>query len=78
MPNKRLGVGAQCSVANKYHHPTKVIADRYPNATAHSRVDKLVVIGSGKRKVNKKEQVVVNFYHHDFDAWCIVCNTGRG
>ena len=73
MPKKHLGVGAQCSVANKYLHPAKVIADRYPNATAHSRVDKLLVVDIGKRMVNKKEQSVINFRHDDFENTAVYC-----
>ena len=54
-----------------------MIADQYPNATAHSRVNKLVVIGSGKRKVNKKEQLIVNFHHDDFDDNTVVYRVQR-
>jgi hypothetical protein len=73
MQKKQLGVGAQCSVANKYLHPAKLVKDRYPNATAHSRVDKLLAIEQGERLVKKRKQVVISFRHDDFGTDILYC-----
>ena len=64
---KRIGIGANCSVAHKYLHPAKTIADKYSNATAQSRVENLVCIKKETRVVKRKEQVCVIFCHDDFD-----------
>ena len=82
---KRNGVGAICSVANKYLHPAKTVKDKYPNTTAHSRVTNLLVIRREVKKVRRKDQLCIVFRHPDFDnnielhtveRWCKVETEG--
>ena len=70
---KKLGVGAKCNIANKYLHPGKTIADRYPNQTAQSRLDNAVCYKMGLMKIRKKEVEVAFFRHGDFENVQIYC-----
>ena len=69
----RIGVGATCTVATKYLHPRKIICDKYPNATAKSCVDKLLVVKQETLTVNKKLQLVISFRHEDFEGTEVYC-----
>ena len=44
----KLGIGAQCSIANKYLHPGKLITDKYPNQTAQSKFGELCLLQEGE------------------------------
>ena len=65
MPKKKAklkcGIGAQCSVFAKYLHPAIDIGERYPNATAKKRVDKLLAIRRDKKIVKKKSRLLSFF-----------------
>ena len=81
MAKKQIGIGATCSVANKYLHPAKDISDKYPNATAHSRVENLLVINRKERKVKRRDQDCIVFCHADFEGkelYCVKRWVGKG
>ena len=74
MPKKlRLGVGAKCTTLLKYLHPAKLIDTKYPNRTAQSALDNLIVIQQEVKKVNKKEQRCIVFRHDVFDGIELHC-----
>ena len=64
MPRKKnLGAGAKCTVAMKYLHPAKLIADTYPNRTTQSVLENLCCFKKGERKIRRKDADVVFFWH---------------
>jgi len=81
---KRCGVGAKCTVLTKYMHPAKLIDEKYPNRTAHHKVENLVAIREDTKKVSQREQCVFVFRHDDFPdkelhcvrRWCKVIEEG--
>ena len=74
MPQRlRLGVGAKCCTMLKYLHPAKLIDEKYPNRTAKSKLDDLLVIRQEIKKVNKKEQRCIVFRHGLFDGVELYC-----
>ena len=74
MPKQiRLGIGAQCTVNVNYLHPAKLMSETYPNKTAHSIVENLLVIKKYTRKVNKSQQYVVIFLHDYLNTAEVYC-----
>ena len=71
---KKLGIGAKCSIKNKYLHPKKLVADQYPNQTAQSELEDCVCIKKGVTAIRRKEVDVVYFRHDDFpnkELYCV-------
>ena len=52
---KRCVVGAQCTVLLKYLHPSKVIADKWPNMSEQDRLGGLLAIRQEIQKVKGRE-----------------------
>ena len=77
MPKKlRLGIGHQCTVNINYLQPVKLMSEIYPNKTAHTIVDNLLVIKQDTRLVNRCQQSVVIFLPDDFntsEVYCMKC-----
>ena len=55
------GIGAVCEVPLNRLHPSKLIADKYPNMKKNDKLEKLLCIKKEMRMVNKKEQMCYVF-----------------
>ena len=73
MAKKKLGVGANCTIPMKFLHPLKVIADKYPNQTAHSVMENCLCVGRDQKKIRNQEKDVVIFRHDDLPNKVIYC-----
>ena len=73
MTKKKLGVGAKCTILMKFLHPSKVIADKYPNQTAHSVMENCLCVGRDQKKIRNQEKDVVIFCHDDLPNKVIYC-----
>lgn len=74
MPRKKkLGVGAKCTIKNKYLHPKKVISEKYPNQTAQSQLEDCVCIKKGTKEIRRKDAEVAFFRHDDLPNAEIYC-----
>ena len=71
--NKRLGAGAKCSVLIKFLHPSKLVKETLTNPRHNERLDDLIAIREERKKVNRKDQVVVAFRHCKFDNQELHC-----
>ena len=70
---KRLGVGAVCSVQGKFLHPGKLISDKYPNRPANHELKGLIVVEEGTKMIRKKDTDVILMRHEDFENQFIYC-----
>ncbi len=70
---KRLRVGAECTVASKFLHSRKLVNEKVPNATAQTKVDKLIITWCDGTEVQKKVQKVIYFRHELFDGTEVYC-----
>jgi hypothetical protein len=67
--NKRLhnGVGAVVTVYKKFLHPRKEVCAKYPNANKGDVLDRLLVVCTEEKMVNKRHLLCVMMRHVDFD-----------
>ena len=63
----RLGIGAKCTVNFKYLQPANLMSETYPDKTAHTLVENLLVIKQDTRNVNKRHQSAIIFCHDAFN-----------
>ena len=66
MTKKKIGVGAVCRAYMRFIHPSKLIRDKYPNATHQDKLGEMIVIRQESRKVNHKDQMCIIMRH---DHW---------
>jgi len=65
-------------------HPAKIVDEKYPNRTAHHKMENLIALREETKKVSQKEQQVFVFRHDDFPEqelhcvkrWCKVTEEG--
>eukprot|EP00957_Ditylum_brightwellii_P168022 12790851-Ditylum_brightwellii.AAC.1 len=62
----RNGVGAMASVLKRLLQPKKKISKKYAIIDPHERVEDLLVVSRGQRKVKTRLQDVVFFCHNNF------------
>lgn len=63
---KTPGVGARASALAKMLHPSEVIRNRFPNMDPALRLQDLVMVGEGTRRINRREQGAYLMRHDDF------------
>ena len=57
----------------KYMHPQKIIRDLYLNWTQHDKMEDLLIIGQGVKKIKGKEHMCALFRHDSFPNKVLYC-----
>lgn len=81
---KKNGAGATWRAITRFLHPRKDVTDKYPNVSNISKTENLIALRKEKKRVNKREQDCIVFWHPDFaeqdlyvvERYCRVINEG--
>ena len=63
---KRLGVGASCTVSTRFLHPKNKVKEVIHNQTASQKLSGLIVQGKEEKTIQKAGKECVMFRHEDF------------
>ena len=68
---KRLGVGASCTVSMRFLHPKNKVKKVIHNQTASQKLSGLIVQGNKEKTIRKAGKECVVFRHEDFGGQLI-------
>ena len=68
---KRLGVGASCTISVRFLHPKNKVKEVIHNQTASQKLSRLIVQGKDEKTIWKAGKECVMFCHEDFGGQLI-------